>query len=48
MNIDSKIRDRHQRKINKGVYWSKGDERAYKKAKREKERGETLTLEQVK
>lgn len=43
-----KIQSKHQSRTNKDTHWSKSDEKAYKKAKREKEKGETLTLKQVK
>lgn len=43
-----KIQNKHQSRTNKDTHWSKSDEKTYKKAKREKERGKTLALEQVK
>ncbi|WP_170126710.1 hypothetical protein [Helicobacter brantae] len=36
------------KKLDNDLQWSYADRRAYEKAKREKEKGETLTLEQVK
>lgn len=36
------------KRVDSDLQWSYDDRRAYEKAKREKEKGETLTLEQVK